>query len=179
MIVFAVYPFRPDGYCGLDAFNDVRQLARAVQPAPCLRCRPDEGDRDIPNRRGQGRNTEPERAPTMSGLPVVIHQITARIRDYRDRRVRLTESDTIRVLVLPVLDALGWDLQDVEEVRSEYRHLVTNTGWKVLLDRGLDVLQRADLNNGFSPASRHQRFRQVRAFKVTYLREGVHDGLQG
>jgi len=42
--------------------------------------------------------------------------------DYRDRRVRLTESDTIRVLILPVLEALGWDLQDVEEVRSEYRH---------------------------------------------------------
>jgi hypothetical protein len=36
--------------------------------------------------------------------------------------MRLTESDTIRVLILPVLEALGWDLQDVEEVRSEYRH---------------------------------------------------------
>lgn len=35
-----------------------------------------------------------------------------------------------------------------------------------------DILQRADLNNGFSPASRHQRFRQVRAFEVTYLHEG-------
>jgi len=52
----------------------------------------------------------------------LIVQLTARIVDYRDRRVRLTESDTIRVLVLPVLQALGWDLQDVEEVRSEYRH---------------------------------------------------------
>jgi hypothetical protein len=34
----------------------------------------------------------------------------------------LTESDTIRVLILPVLEALGWDTGDVEEVRSEYRH---------------------------------------------------------
>jgi hypothetical protein len=51
-----------------------------------------------------------------------IATTTARIIDYRERRVRLTESDTIRVLVLPVLQALGWDLQDVEEVRSEYRH---------------------------------------------------------
>ena len=31
---------------------------------------------------------------------------TARIIDYRERRVRPTESDTIRVLVLPVLQAL-------------------------------------------------------------------------
>ncbi|WP_282958146.1 MIT C-terminal domain-containing protein [Roseinatronobacter thiooxidans] len=53
------------------------------------------------------------------------------------------------------------------------RHLVTDTGWKILLDRGLDVFQRADLNSGFSPAIRHQRFRQVRAFEVTYLRDSV------
>lgn len=58
----------------------------------------------------------------MSVLSDVIRKATDRVRDYRDRRVRLTESDTIRVLILPVLEALGWDLQDVEEVRSEYRH---------------------------------------------------------
>ena len=55
-------------------------------------------------------------------LDDVVVRARERVRDYRDRRVRLTESDTIRVLVLPVLEALGWDLQDVEEVRSEYRH---------------------------------------------------------
>lgn len=58
----------------------------------------------------------------MTTLGPVIEQARGRVRDYRDRRVRLTESDTIRVLILPVLEALGWDLQDVEEVRSEYRH---------------------------------------------------------
>jgi predicted type IV restriction endonuclease len=58
----------------------------------------------------------------MTALNSVIGQARGRVRDYRDRRVRLTESDTIRVLILPVLEALGWDLQDVEEVRSEYRH---------------------------------------------------------
>ena len=58
----------------------------------------------------------------MNTLADVIKKTTDRVRDYGDRRVRLTESDTIRVLVLPVLEALGWDLQDVEEVRSEYRH---------------------------------------------------------
>jgi predicted type IV restriction endonuclease len=58
----------------------------------------------------------------MSGLPDILQRVRDRVHDYRDRRVRLTESDTIRVLVLPVLEALGWDLQDVEEVRSEYRH---------------------------------------------------------
>jgi predicted type IV restriction endonuclease len=58
----------------------------------------------------------------MTVLSDVIGKSADRVRDYQDRRVRLTESDTIRVLILPVLEALGWDLQDVEEVRSEYRH---------------------------------------------------------
>lgn len=58
----------------------------------------------------------------MSISSETIQAIASRIADYRNRRVRLTESDTIRVLVLPILEALGWDLHDVEEVRSEYRH---------------------------------------------------------
>lgn len=55
-------------------------------------------------------------------LRIVAERARDRVIDYRSRRVRLTESDTIRVLILPVLEALGWELQDVEEVRSEYRH---------------------------------------------------------
>lgn len=58
----------------------------------------------------------------MTALDDVVGRARDRVRDYRDRRVPLTEFDTIRVLILPVLEALGWDLQDVEEVRSEYRH---------------------------------------------------------
>lgn len=59
-----------------------------------------------------------------SSSPLVKALDTARSRiiTYRDRRVRLTESDTIRVLILPIIEALGWDTSDVEEVKSEYRH---------------------------------------------------------
>lgn len=62
----------------------------------------------------------------MTTLTETIHAVVTRIIDYRERRVHLTESDTIRVLVLPVLKALGWDLHDVEEVRSEYRHMASD-----------------------------------------------------
>jgi hypothetical protein len=58
----------------------------------------------------------------MTALSNVISKSADRVLDYRERRVRLTESDTIRVLMLPVLGALGWGLKDVEEVLSEYRH---------------------------------------------------------
>jgi ATP-dependent Lon protease len=54
------------------------------------------------------------------------------------------------------------------------RHIVTDTGWKILLDRGLDVFQRYEMNDAFALANRMQVYRAVRAFEVTYLRvEGV------
>ena len=51
-----------------------------------------------------------------------IEQLQAQTRSYQDQRKKLTESDTIRVLILPLLAALGWDLQDLDEVKTEYRH---------------------------------------------------------
>lgn len=75
----------------------------------------------------------------------------------------------VRDGIAPLGVEFSWTLDGASAIHA--RHLVTDTGWKILLDRGLDVFQRADLNNGFSPASRHQRFRQVKAFEVTWLRE--------
>lgn len=50
------------------------------------------------------------------------------------------------------------------------RHIVTDTGWKILLDRGLDIFQRYEMNDAFALANRMQEQRAVRAFEVTYLR---------
>lgn len=78
--------------------------------------------------------------------------------------------EQIRDGIAPLGVEFSWAFDGTNTIHA--RHLVTDTGWKILLDRGLDLFQRADLNNGFSPANRHQRFRQVRAFEVTYLRDG-------
>jgi ATP-dependent Lon protease len=50
------------------------------------------------------------------------------------------------------------------------RHIVTDTGWKISLDRGLDVFQRYDMNDAFSLTNRVQEARPLKAFEVTYLR---------
>jgi ATP-dependent Lon protease len=50
------------------------------------------------------------------------------------------------------------------------RHIVTDTGWKISLDRGLDVFQRYDMNDAFSLTNRVQESRPLKAFEVTYLR---------
>ena len=51
-----------------------------------------------------------------------IHELRRTISRIRSRGNPVSEEDTKRVLVSPLLTALGWDTLDVEEVRSEYRH---------------------------------------------------------
>lgn len=49
------------------------------------------------------------------------------------------------------------------------RHILTNHGWKILLDRGLDIFQPYEMNNAFAVANRLQQYRACRAFEVTYI----------
>jgi ATP-dependent Lon protease len=53
------------------------------------------------------------------------------------------------------------------------RHIVTDAGWKIGLDRGLDIFQKFDLNDAFSLANKVQNYRPLKAFEVTYLRIDV------
>ncbi|WIM05731.1 MAG: BREX system Lon protease-like protein BrxL [Candidatus Nitricoxidivorans perseverans] len=50
------------------------------------------------------------------------------------------------------------------------RHIVTDHGWKILLDRGLDVFQRYEMNDAFDFANRLQQHRQCKAFEATFIR---------
>ena len=49
------------------------------------------------------------------------------------------------------------------------RHIITDTGWKISLDRGLDVFQQYPMNDAFSLANRLQAQRAVKQFEITYL----------
>jgi ATP-dependent Lon protease len=49
------------------------------------------------------------------------------------------------------------------------RSISTDTGWKIILDRGLDIFQRHDMSP-FSLAGKVQEERQCKAFEVTYLK---------
>jgi ATP-dependent Lon protease len=50
------------------------------------------------------------------------------------------------------------------------RHILTDHGWKILLDRGLDLFQRYDMNDAFDFANRLQRYRPCKACEVTFLK---------
>jgi len=50
------------------------------------------------------------------------------------------------------------------------RHIVTDTDWKISLDRGLDIFQQYDMGDAFQLANRNQKYRACRAFEVTYIK---------
>lgn len=49
------------------------------------------------------------------------------------------------------------------------RHVTADHGWKMSVDRGLDIFQRCELNDVFALSNRVQQMRPVKAFEVTYL----------
>lgn len=49
------------------------------------------------------------------------------------------------------------------------RSIVSDTGWRIILGRGLDIYQPFD-GNWLNPLTRQQRLRRVKAFEVTYVK---------
>jgi len=50
------------------------------------------------------------------------------------------------------------------------RHIVTDHGWKISLDRGLEIFQPYEMNDAFDFTNRLQQQRACKAFEVTFLR---------
>ncbi|MVT66121.1 BREX system Lon protease-like protein BrxL [Bradyrhizobium pachyrhizi] len=65
-----------------------------------------------------------------------------------------------------------WEFDATNTIHA--RHIVSDTGWKISLDRGLDIFQKFEMNDAFSLANRLQIYRQVKAFEVTYLRAAAN-----
>lgn len=51
------------------------------------------------------------------------------------------------------------------------RDIVTDTGWKIVLDRGLDIFQAPTRREGFNLGDRLQEHRMVKGFYATYIRQ--------
>ena len=50
------------------------------------------------------------------------------------------------------------------------RDITTDTGWKIILGRGLDIFQNYDGNNTFSLQNSMQAYRACKSFGITYVR---------
>lgn len=63
--------------------------------------------------------------------------------------------------------AFTWEFNETIHAR----HIVTDHGWKITLDRGLDIFQRYDMNDAFSVTNRMQKYRSCKSFEVTYIKK--------
>jgi len=63
-----------------------------------------------------------------------------------------------------------WKFDTSETIHA--RSIVTDTGWKISLDRGLDIFQQYPMNDTFNLANRMQEYRSCKAFEVTYIKIG-------
>ena len=62
------------------------------------------------------------------------------------------------------------DVEFAEPQAIHDRSITTDTGWKILLGRGLDIFQRMT-ESPFDLATKYQKYRETRAFGITYIRE--------
>ncbi|MBC8505647.1 MAG: BREX system Lon protease-like protein BrxL [Chloroflexi bacterium] len=63
-----------------------------------------------------------------------------------------------------------WEFDGTGTIHA--RHIVTDHGWKILLDRGLDIFQHYEMNDAFTFANRLQKYRPCKAFEVTFIKSG-------
>lgn len=101
---------------------------------------------------------------------VCIHLVT--IEDERDPEKQLENFMQIQNVVQPAGIAFTWAFDRNNTIHA--RHIMTDTGWKISLDRGLDIFQQYPMNDAFSLSNRMQRFRGCKEFEITYIRIDGH-----
>jgi ATP-dependent Lon protease len=62
---------------------------------------------------------------------------------------------------------LTWEFDTSGSLHA--RHIITDHGWKISLDRGLDIFQHYEMNEAFSFSNRLQQYRGCKAFEVTFI----------
>lgn len=97
---------------------------------------------------------------------VEVHLLT--IKDDNNIDQQADYFSQMRDNLAPAGIAFSWEFDPTNTIHA--RHIVSNNGWKILLDRGLDIFQHYEMNDAFSVANRNQKFRACKAFEVTYVR---------
>jgi predicted type IV restriction endonuclease len=57
--------------------------------------------------------------PTTARVAAAVEVIPKRIQQVRDRKELIGEQNTKAALIDPLLTAIGWELQEIDEVRRE------------------------------------------------------------
>ena len=96
---------------------------------------------------------------------VNLHLIT--IADDREPDRQLEFFEQIQLSAQTAGVTFTWEFDTTETIHA--RSIVTDTGWKISLDRGLDIFQQYAMNDSFSLANRLQQYRGCKSFEITYI----------
>ena len=97
---------------------------------------------------------------------VKVHLVTGPDEGIISRQRELLESITTACTDTGVEFSWAFDTSGTAHARD----IVTDTGWKIVLDRGLDIFQPPIKTEGFSLGDRMQEHRMLKGFYVTYVR---------
>ena len=105
---------------------------------------------------------------------VKIHLVTGSDEGNIARQRELLDSITTACTGTGIDFSWGFDSSGTAHARD----IVTDTGWKMVLDRGLDIFQAPIKTDGFSLGDRLQQLRMLKNFYVTYVRISPHASAQ-
>jgi len=97
---------------------------------------------------------------------VTVHLITTEDDFKSDQQLEYLEKMQESCLAIGI--HFTWKFDSTGTIHA--RHIITDQGWKILLDRGLDIFQNYEMNEAFTFSNRLQKFRACKAFEVTYLK---------
>lgn len=97
---------------------------------------------------------------------VVVHVVTVEDDSNGDRQTESLQKIADACTGVGIQFSWAYDTSGTKHDRD----ISTDTGWKIVLGRGLDVFQRFELNDAFSFANRLQQHRQCKEFSVTFVR---------
>jgi ATP-dependent Lon protease len=102
---------------------------------------------------------------------VEVHLITTED-DFKGEQQRET-LDKIAESCSAVGINFTWEFDEAGTIHA--RHILTDHGWKIALDRGLDIFQNYEMKETFTFANRLQQYRACKAFEVTFIRNELNN----
>ena len=97
-----------------------------------------------------------------------VHIHLKTISDDREPQRQLEFFEQIQLSTQNAGITFTWEFDTSDTLHA--RSIVTDTGWKISLDRGLDIFQQYPMNDAFNLANRLQQYRSCKAFEVTYIK---------
>ncbi len=98
---------------------------------------------------------------------IEVHLIT--VKDEFKAPQQLDYFTKMQESCFPIGIKFTWEFDETNTIHA--RHIVTDHGWKILLDRGLDIFQHYDMNDAFAIANKLQRYRTCKAFEATFIKD--------